>query len=185
MENATKALLMVSAVLIGVMILALGAYLFSVFGNTTGSIEARIAQAQLDEFNSQFTKYDGQEDCTIHDIVSLANLAKSSNQNYDYTDSDKLSYNSDWRSTKKIENKSAPYYIYIGICGVESQDRKLIETANSTELSNLIKKYSTKEVTDENGKKSIETIYFKCDNITFNAITKRVQGVVFTARNYN
>ena len=97
MENATKALLMVSAVLIGVMILALGAYLFSVFGNTTGSIEARIAQAQLDEFNSQFTKYDGQEDCTIHDI---------------------------------------------------------------------------------------ETIYFKCDNITFNAITKRVQGVVFTARNY-
>lgn len=183
MENATKALLMVSAVLIGVMILALGAYLFSVFGDTTSSIEARLAQAQLDEFNSQFTKYEGQEDCTIHDIVSLVNLAKSSNQNYNYEQSNILEYNLDWNVTKKIENTSAPYYIYVGILGIDSQDRGLKQSAETEELNDLIKKYSTKEVTDENGKKSIETIYFKCNNITLNKITKRVQGVVFSVRN--
>ena len=118
MENASKALLMVAAVLIGVMILSLGVYLFTVFGDTSSTIEKRLEQAQIDEFNSQFTKFEGLEKCTIHDIASIINLAKDNNKNYVYENDDLIRVNSDWKTTNQIKNDSAPFYIYVGLSGV-------------------------------------------------------------------
>ena len=180
MENASKALLIAASVLIGVMILSLGIYLFSIFGNTSSSISERMKQAQIDEFNSNFTKFDGQENCTIHNIISLVNLAKSNNQNYDYNNADIEAYNADWSSTNKITNGSAPNYIYVGIKGVDSKDRGLKQSASTDELIDLMKRYSTEEVISQDGSKGMKTVYFKCVGITFNEITKKVQGIVFS-----
>lgn len=90
MENASKALLMAASVLLGVMLISIGAYLFSVYGDYTSSMYDRIESAQIDQFNIQFLKYYGERQaaagsgtekvlCTAHDIASLANLARKNN----------------------------------------------------------------------------------------------------------
>lgn len=90
MENASKALLMAASVLLGVMLISIGAYLFSVYGDYTSSMYDRIESAQIDQFNIQFLKYYGKRQaaggvgtenvlCTAHDIASLANLARKNN----------------------------------------------------------------------------------------------------------
>lgn len=92
MENASKALIMAAEVLIGVMIISIGVYLFNVFGQYSADNTKRIEDTQISEFNNQFLKFYGSRTndegkvepikCTIHDIVSLANLAKENNKNY-------------------------------------------------------------------------------------------------------
>lgn len=102
MENASKALIMAASILLGVMIIAIGVYLFSSYAQYSSNTYKKIEQAQIDQFNSQFLKYYGSEEitlkkydsdisqtkmvpilCTAHDIISLANLAQKNNQYYE------------------------------------------------------------------------------------------------------
>ena len=82
MENASKALIMVAEILIGVMIISVGVYLFNMFANYSSERYKKIEDTQIAEFNSQFLIYygNGQDgkpiECTIHNIVGLANLAQ-------------------------------------------------------------------------------------------------------------
>ena len=84
MENASKALLMAAGVLMGLMIMSLAVYLFASFGGTSGQIHENIEENQLSQFNSQFTSYVGKDNVTIHDVISMANLATQNNQNYEF-----------------------------------------------------------------------------------------------------
>ena len=88
MENASKALIMAATILIGVAILSLGVYLFTYFGNYAKDVEGENRANQIAQFNSQFLKYQGSEDITIYDILTVANLAKQNNENYDLTKAD-------------------------------------------------------------------------------------------------
>ena len=102
MENASKALIMAAGVLLGVMIITIGVYIFSVFGKYSENAYKKMDDAQMDQFNSQFLKYygninrayinekTGKEEsvqepikCTAHDIISIANLAQQNNIQYD------------------------------------------------------------------------------------------------------
>ena len=62
MENASKALIMAASVLIAIMVLSLGVYLFSIFGGTSQEITNIITESQISEFNSNLTKYEGKTD---------------------------------------------------------------------------------------------------------------------------
>lgn len=88
MENASKALLMAAGVLIGILIMSLTVYLFISFGSTSAEIHEKVHINQINNFNSQFTKYEGKEDITIHDVVSVAKLAKENNLKNEYTTND-------------------------------------------------------------------------------------------------
>lgn len=167
MENASKALLMVAGVLVGVMILSLGVYLFSVFGDSSTEINRRLEQAQIDEFNSQFTKYANKSDLTIHDIVTVANLAKSNNANYEYTVEE---INSKiWQvSNNQITNPNAPNYIYVGV--ITSSNRFVVQDFSEDELINKLIK---ENLLDYN------KIKVQSFEPTFNAVTGKVQGMVF------
>jgi len=90
MENASKALIMAATVLLGVMILTIGVYLFWTYAEYTSDAYAQMEANQIAQFNSQFLKYYGSRKnektnkvepilCTVHDIISLANLAKQNN----------------------------------------------------------------------------------------------------------
>ncbi len=83
MENASKALLMAGGVLLGILILSLAVYLFSNFGGASSRIHDNIEENQTAQFNSQFTKYVGNENVTIHDVVTMANLATENNKYYE------------------------------------------------------------------------------------------------------
>ncbi len=83
MENASKALLMAAGVLIGILTLSLAVYLFVSFGTTSAEIYKKNEENQLNEFNTKFTSYVGRNDLTIHDVISVANLATENNIFYE------------------------------------------------------------------------------------------------------
>ena len=84
MENASKALIMAGGVLIGVLILSLMVYLFLSFGANSKEIYDRIEDNQLLQFNANFNVYEGRNNLTIHQVVSVASLAKENNEKYQY-----------------------------------------------------------------------------------------------------
>lgn len=104
MENTTKAFIMAATVLLGVLILSLGLYLFSIFSQYSTNAYNTMEQHKTAQFNSQFLKYYGDvarsyindkgkegivEEpirCTAHDIISVANLAQQNNIHYQIQD---------------------------------------------------------------------------------------------------
>ena len=59
MENASKALIMAAEILVGVMIISIGVYLFNTLGQYSADTAQDMEQAQIDSFNEQFLKYYG------------------------------------------------------------------------------------------------------------------------------
>ncbi len=86
MENASKALIIAAEMLIGIMILSLGVYLYVSFRQTAKENEQANAQQQLIQFNNNYTKYENQKDITIYDILTVVNQAKENNVKYDNDD---------------------------------------------------------------------------------------------------
>ena len=109
MENATKALIMAAGVLLGVLILSLGIYLFSIFVQYSANAYETMEKNQITQFNSQFFKYygnttysyineNGREEtitkpieCTAHDIISIVNLAQQNNTQFQLTNEEQAS----------------------------------------------------------------------------------------------
>lgn len=84
MENASKALLIAGGVLLSILIISLGVYLFANFGGVTAQIGQNVDESQVNQFNSQFTTNVGKDNVTIYDIVSMANLATQNNKQYGF-----------------------------------------------------------------------------------------------------
>lgn len=82
MENATEALLIAAGVLIGILILTLGVYLFSTFGGHAANIQTQVDENKLVQFNNEFFKYDGLTDLNIQDVISVKNYALEINKEY-------------------------------------------------------------------------------------------------------
>jgi hypothetical protein len=125
MENASKALIMAASVLLSIMIISVGVVLFDSFGNTGAKIISQIEETQISEFNSQFYKYYGKTTkynstigkyeqetikVTAHDIISIANLAKKNNEQYEFDEIGKDENTNyvqiDFKNKKNLENWS-------------------------------------------------------------------------------
>ena len=98
MEDASKALLISAGVLIGILILSLGVYLYYSLGTYITVNQETMNKNELNQFNTQFIKYINYEestgtievskiefDLTIHDVVTVANLAYENNRKYNMT----------------------------------------------------------------------------------------------------
>lgn len=92
MENASKALTMAAGILIGILIISLGVFLFFDFASTSTTLHDQIRQEQIDQFNAQFTSYEAKDDNTIYDILTLVNLAKNNNNYYELEKSEEGNY---------------------------------------------------------------------------------------------
>lgn len=173
MENASKALLITATVLVGVMLVSLGVYLFTIFGDFSSDMHKELNQKNIDEFNAQFIKYESYKDentkewkntCRAQDIVSIANIARENNNKYEYTTSDE---------------KTGYYYVKVklkqGSHTIENFEAKSLE-----DYKNFLRQYSGTEKVDEiTGKKYYEIIYFKCTDIKINPDSKRVCSITF------
>lgn len=82
MENASKALIMTTSVLIALMIIGIAVYIFNIFGTFAKNKEEDLYNEQIGVFNAQFVKYETMEDINIHDIITVANYAKNYNETY-------------------------------------------------------------------------------------------------------
>lgn len=78
MENATKALLIAAGVLIAVMIMSAGIYLFVNYSEVVYQHDkSRAAQNQV-QYNNKFEKFVDKE-LTPQDVITIVNLAKDYN----------------------------------------------------------------------------------------------------------
>ena len=75
MENATKALIIAGGVLIAILIITLFVSVLQNTGKVSKQYNKAISSEQIASFNSNFTKYLGQ-DLTIHEVVTICNFAK-------------------------------------------------------------------------------------------------------------
>lgn len=91
MENATKALIIAGAVLIGIILLSIGVALWRNFSNFSADNAQSTRTRQLEEFNVKFKKYefnsqatkeDEQNYITAQDVRTIVNLAKDYNSKY-------------------------------------------------------------------------------------------------------
>ncbi len=164
MENASKALLMAAGVLIGILILSLAVFLFANFGAASAEAHKQNEENQIQQFNVQFTAYQGRTDITIHDIVTVANLAKSTNQSFGLTE--------------QTENN---YYITVSAKTKSGNKKSKMENYSSQQLDDLVKSDLDNLVTRDDGDgnyyQGLPT--YSC-NVTINSNTRRVSEVNFT-----
>lgn len=152
MENASNALLMAAGILISIMLISLGTYLFATFGNYSKNINNNLNQTQIDEFNSQFTKYETDSEqsnlCTAHDIVTIINLAKDSNNKYE-------EYQNGRPKDNYKSNSNA--YIYVDVPSNSIDETSTTEALNQfiqqniDEKGNLIKYKCSVQISDKTG----------------------------------
>ena len=76
MENASKALSIAGGILIAMMVISLGVYLFINARNVGTSYEQGMETGEVQKFNSNFISFEGRDDVTIQEIVSIAKFAK-------------------------------------------------------------------------------------------------------------
>lgn len=162
MENAARALTMAAGVLIGIMIISIAVYLFTSLGNTSSEIYSKVEQTKIDKFNSQFLKYYGLGTCTAHDIVSIANLAKNSNEYYELEEGSELDYYVNVIVKDYIDNN-----------GSEKTEEKF-EKLDDAKYTEFIENNSTNE-------EKSEIKYFTCTGISQSNITGRVYQITFKA----
>lgn len=151
MENATKAMLIAAGVLIGVMILSLGAVLFSDLESYVESSHERMRFNEQNAFNSQFTKY-ADVTSTIQDVVTAANLAYQNNIDYNATEDER--------------GNDATLYVavYLGGTPIEHTINEMNDTTEDNNAVNLLSKNIDKK--------------YRCE-VLFSQETGRVNEVYF------
>ena len=136
MENASKALIIAGEILIGVIILSILAYLFSRASGSSQSYSEAEQKKVLDAFNNKFEIYN-RNNLIIHDIITVANLAKQFNNENQLT-------------------RESDAYIQVIF------DDQNIEANNEEENSNLINVYSL-----VNSEDSTELALYQCIGIEY------------------
>jgi len=160
MENASKALIMAASVLIGVVIMSLAVYLYVSFSSSTNEIEKQMEAGQLQQFNNQFTSYEGRKDLTIYDVITVTNLARENNTYYGLTESSKSNfYITVKRDGEELQEKKEEY-----LSGLLNNEQEMKDTTDDTTGNPIkeLKKYNCK--------------------VSFNSDTNRVNEIVFTTK---
>lgn len=82
MENASKALIIAGEILIGVLILSLASYIIMTFGNFSKNMSSQMDEVQIAKFNVNFTECSNKANISAQTVVSLVNLARQTNSEY-------------------------------------------------------------------------------------------------------
>jgi len=77
MENASKALIIAGAILISILIIALGVFIYNNAANTVKS--ADMTEYEMQSFNDKFQKYEGTQ--TGSSVKALIDTVKANNSN--------------------------------------------------------------------------------------------------------
>ena len=80
MDNAAKALLIAGGTLIAIVVASIGVYLMRNMAQGSERLYKMMDQTEIAEFNEQFMKYDGREDLTMQEVVTIMNLARENNR---------------------------------------------------------------------------------------------------------
>lgn len=193
MENASNALLMAGSVLIGVMILSLGAYLFFSFSDYSSSMYSKIEEAQINRFNTQFLQYTGttaKEDgslgpvlCTAHDLITIANLAKKNNIENELDGQIDVGNNANFEYVQISLIKDTGVNPARRIDNMEIMtENEQIEFIKNNDLHDVVKKdeHGIPERNDDGTTKTEKKIkYYTCVNYSISEVTKKIYYMQF------
>lgn len=141
MENATKALIMAGTILIALLIISLGVYLFNTYSDFVYEKQEQQAKQEKIQFNTKFEKY-VEKDLSLQDVITIVNLAKEYNEKYEETGSkiEVLVAGTDWTT---LTNKNLIQKLEDSIENNENIQKKyIIENYNSIEYDSdgIVKK---------------------------------------------
>ena len=180
MENASKALIMAAEILVGIMIISIGVYIFNMFAEFSQQRYQEIEDRQIAEFNERFYKYYGTTtndfgkvvpiECTIHDIVSLANFAQKHNLENDLIES-QVSGTNIYKIKSGVSTTNS-LYVQIELKGKTAN----LELKSDSYLIDLIKQNDLQK--DDSGKKT-KTKYYKCTACEPRGSNERVNYIKF------
>lgn len=162
MENASKALLMAAGILVAVMVITVGVVLFNSFAGFNQSIIEKLEENKISQFNNNFFKYYGEgKEVTAHDVISMVNIARQNNAEYEIESQTGYNHNS--------------YYIQIQV-----RDDVNFEKRTESEYNEFIKQNMLVE--DDEGKLT-KTKLFQCTKIITSNKTSRVIFVKIEDKN--
>mgnify|MGYP004524368513 CR=1 FL=1 len=83
MENASKALIIAGAILLAILLITLGIYIFQQAQSTVNN--SGMSQAEIQSFNSQFTKYEGKiKGSAVKSLVQEVNVNNSQDESQEH-----------------------------------------------------------------------------------------------------
>ena len=84
MENASKALIIAGAILLAILLITLGIYIFQQAQSTVNN--SGISQAQITTFNSHFTKYAGEhiKGSSVKSLIQEVNVNNSQDESNEH-----------------------------------------------------------------------------------------------------
>lgn len=160
-ENASNALVMAGGILLGIMIISLAVFVFTYSADFAKNYEKTNEATSIATFNRQFEVYN-RDNLTIHDIITVRNLAREINLQNEVND-----------------NEDSIYHITVAITGLNYSnseiktnhletlsDNKIIDLLNNSEISQnngIIKKYKCEKID-----------YIKLENLRINRVWKLV-----------
>ena len=145
MENASKALLISGGILIAMLVISIGVYLFANSADLGSSYEQTMQATEIQKFNVNFTKFEGRKDITIHEIITLANFAKQ--------------YEEKEEKHVKISIPGKPDLVN-WLNSFATQELESQKTIEELLKNNLNKKFKCLNVIDENEDGRIDVISF-------------------------
>ena len=168
MENASKALLIAGGVLIAILVMTLGIYFSRMIADHSARVYAQLEESRRTEFNQKFLNYDinhrkedgsSNIDLTIQDVVTIANLAQSSNISNELM---KIKpdgtieairpqgFNSNWDSSNWSNINS--YYVAVKCLGtyIEGKNENELNNGMTNEMNGTILNYSCKVYINNN-----------------------------------
>lgn len=80
MENASKALIIAAEIMFGVILLTMFLLMYFAWSNFSGTVDNNLRDVEINKFNSQFQVYNGRNDLTAHDVITIMNLAEEYNK---------------------------------------------------------------------------------------------------------
>ncbi len=131
-------------------------------GGTTAQIQQQIDQNEITAFNNNFYAYTAKE-CTIYDVLSVVNMAKSFNEQEDYTPA-----NTDYYIDVKIGENSV-----INSLSIQSIDSKIKDSSDTD--------YGSTSSTDTYGLLQYELQKYSAE-VETSTLTGRIKLVKFKTK---
>lgn len=92
MENTSHALILAGEILIAVLVISFLAFMFMTFGNFSRNMNNQMTQSRITEFNNHFLQYQNRINITSHEIATVINFAKQTNDDYELVWNDDSEY---------------------------------------------------------------------------------------------
>lgn len=159
MDNAAKALMIAGGILLAIIIITTGVYVWRQNANFINRQEYEDEQERITAFNKQYESYQKQALRGI-DVLTVINKIRDNNIKNEDADELKITWNVILR--EDFTNEDSQIILKKGTHGETSSGSKITQILNNKKLSS-----------------SFKGLYFRCSSLEYNESTGRVNKIVF------